>query len=349
MKINFCTLFDSNYMTRGMAMYETLLKYNKDFHLYVFAFDDKSCQFLKNRNYDHITVISLSEFENDSLLKAKQDRTPAEYCWTCTPSTIHYSITKFGLTNCTYVDADICFFSDPAVLIEEMGNKSVLITGHRYTKAYDQSATSGKYCVQFLTFRNDEPGMKVLNWWKDACIEWCYNRFEDGKFGDQKYLDDWLTRFESVHDLQHLGGGVAPWNVQQYNFAVENGKLTGTEITTGNKFDMIFFHFHGMKFFTDKMVYLTYTEYDLDKNVIELLFRPYIQLIEKEFQKINKIDHSFDPNGATAVSPMRSMSLKVKIFYYLKDLKRSVKNLFGRNMKYRITHHHYYKIKELLQ
>jgi hypothetical protein len=61
-------------------------------------------------------------------------------------------------------------------------------------------------------------GMAVLNWWRDRCIEWCYARSEEGKFGDQKYLDDWTTRFDSVHVLEHLGGGIAPWNVQQYSF-----------------------------------------------------------------------------------------------------------------------------------
>lgn len=163
-------------------------------------------------------MVSLHQFEDSELLRVKPTRTAAEYCWTSTASTILYSINTFGLQNCTYIDADMCFYSDPAALIDEMGENSVLITDHRYTAQYDQSVTSGKYCVQFVTFKNTKEGLAVLNWWRNACIEWCYNRVEEGKFGDQKYLDCWTTQFNGVHELKHLGGGVAPWNVQQYTF-----------------------------------------------------------------------------------------------------------------------------------
>jgi hypothetical protein len=67
--------------------------------------------------------------------------------------------------------------------------------------------------------------MQALNYWRESCIDWCYARAEDGKFGDQKYLDDWTTRFENVHVLAHLGGGLAPWNMQQYDFKKLNHKL----------------------------------------------------------------------------------------------------------------------------
>jgi hypothetical protein len=343
MKLNFCTLFNSNYLSRGVVMYESLLKHCADFHLYVFAFDDTCYKFLKSQDYKHLTVVSLKDFEDDELLRVKATRTMAEYCWTCTSSTILYCIKKFSLDNCTYLDADLQFFSDPQLLFDEMGDKSVLITEHRYTREYDQSKESGKYCVQFVSFKNDEQGMNVLNWWRNACIEWCYARVENGKFGDQKYLDDWTTHFEGVHELQHLGGGIAPWNVQQYSFEQMQKKITGTEIISGKKFDVVFFHFHGVKFYNKNIVSLSGPLYALNEEVKTIFYKPYIQQLNQAKKLINTIDNSFDPNGSTGEAPMKPMNLLPIIKYYLIDLKKSIKNIFGQNLKNRIAHHYYYK------
>ena len=74
---NFCTLFDSNYLSRGLAMYESLAKQCDNFHLYVFTFDDISHQILGELNKEHITLITLKEFENTTseLLQTKEDLT----------------------------------------------------------------------------------------------------------------------------------------------------------------------------------------------------------------------------------------------------------------------------------
>jgi hypothetical protein len=272
---NFCTLFDSNYLTRGLAMYESLNKHCTNFHLYIFPFDDKCYQVLSSLNLDKVTLVSLKEFEDDELLRVKPSRSKGEYCWTATSSTILYCIETFKLENCTYLDADLYFFNTPEILLKEVENKSVLITDHRYSPQYNKAYKNGKYCVQFVFFRNDASGMKVLRWWRDACIDWCYNRCEDGKFGDQKYLDDWLERFDNVVDLQHLGGGVAPWNVQQYE-VYKNGDIEMIVPEGMNiEYPLVFFHFHELKFFTRKIIFLG--EYKLTNKVIKLIYLPYLE------------------------------------------------------------------------
>lgn len=216
--INFCTYFDSNYLLRGLAMYYSLIKHCPDCYLYIFAFDDKCLKTLLILNLPRVIVISLEKFEDKQLLSVKPTRSKAEYCWTCTPSTILYCLKKFNLESCTYLDADLMFFDSPQILLNELGNDSVLITEHRYHPEHDKTSYSGKYCVQFMTFKNNSMGLKVLTWWRESCLDWCYARFEDGKFGDQKYLDGWLKRFEGIKVLQNHGGGVAPWNVLNYDF-----------------------------------------------------------------------------------------------------------------------------------
>ena len=52
-----------------------------------------------------------------------------------------------------------------------------MITKHNYSAKYDQSKTNGIYCVQFLFFKNDIIGNKILmdwrkNVWHGATIEW---------------------------------------------------------------------------------------------------------------------------------------------------------------------------------
>ena len=275
MKLNYCTLFDSYYLTRGLIMYESLKRNHKDFHLYIFAFDLLSESILKDLNYEGITVISLTEFEDKDLLEVKPGRSRAEYCWTATPSTILYCIEKFNLTHCTYIDADLYFYSDPEPLILEMGENSVLITEHRSTPAYDRSGIAGKYCVQFITFKNDSDGLTALKWWRSVCLEWCYDRYEDGKFGDQKYLDDWTTRFQGVHVLQNEGGGLAPWNIQQYDVKIKNGNLLYTNKRKKTSGRVIFYHFHYVKFMNSDIADIGWIP--LQREVKKLIYRPYLE------------------------------------------------------------------------
>lgn len=303
--LHFCTLFDANYLARGLVTYESLMATTEgSAHLYVFAFDDLCLTTLKTMNLPNLTVISLAEFEDEALLRIKPTRSRGEYCWTCTSSTIGYCIKEFDLPHCIYIDADMVFYQNPKVLLDEMPpSANVLITEHRYTPQYDKSTLSGKYCVQFMYFDNSENGQKILNWWRDRCLEWCYNRHEDGKFGDQKYLDDWLTRFEGVHSLQHLGGGLAPWNVQQFDFQVIKNKILGTlkakksVDTEGSNFEAVFFHFHGVKLYEQEKIIFAPKMYLLNDAVKRIFYAPYLQKLKNAQAQLGTLDARFNRLG----------------------------------------------------
>ena len=46
---NFCTLFNSSYLNRGLALYDSLKTNSKTFHLYIFAFDNLTEKILKKK------------------------------------------------------------------------------------------------------------------------------------------------------------------------------------------------------------------------------------------------------------------------------------------------------------
>ncbi len=243
----FITLFDVHYLSRGIALHRSLEAAAGAFRLRAVCMDEETEQALRRLDLANLVVVPLAEVErHDRALRGvKRDRTQVEYCWTATPAVCLYALeTEPGLSEITYLDADLMFFSDPQPLFDELGDDAVLIVPHRYTDEHGHmEQTSGIYNVEWLTFRRDDDGLAVLHWWHDRCIEWCYARYEDGKMGDQKYLDDWPDRFSRVHVLKHPGGGLAPWNVTNYELGEEDG------VPTVDGRPLVFYHHHSLRLY----------------------------------------------------------------------------------------------------
>jgi hypothetical protein len=268
----YCTLFNSAYLLRGTTMLISLFKNDPSAFVYILAFDKNTSLSLKKIFNKNIRIIELEEFENKSLLSVKPSRSFGEYCWTCTSWLIKFCIEFFHLPFCTYVDADLFFFNNPDKIFPKKKSFSIFITPHYYSPNYDQSSTSGIYCVQFLKIRNTNNGMECLNWWADRCIEWCFNRYEDGKFGDQKYLDDWPDRFSGTYVLGDKSVALAPWNIQQHSLVVENNFLHS--IGESKKLSPVFYyHFHDIKLDQNSLV--SFFSYKLNENAINLIYNTY--------------------------------------------------------------------------
>lgn len=256
----FCTLFNSGYLDKGIVMFQSLQKVTNDFKLYVVSFDDKCFEVLQRYRSDQLIPISLEEFEDEKLIEAKSNRTEQEYCWTCSCHVIKYVIEKYHERMCTYIDADMYFYTNPQILFDEIeaSECDVCIIEHRLSDNIENRRVlqlSGKFCVEFNTFYATENGMNILNWWCSRCLELC-TAIQDGVyFGDQKYLDDWETRFKGVHVLQHLGAGVAPWNIARYKLVCMEADEIKIKFKSDNSINtLVFFHFQAIKYLKNNMV-----------------------------------------------------------------------------------------------
>ncbi|MCH5266993.1 MAG: hypothetical protein J1E62_01505 [Lachnospiraceae bacterium] len=285
----FCTLFDSHYLDKGLVMYDSLKAVSNAFKFYVIAFDDKCYEVLKEMESDSLIPISMKEFESEELLQVKKSRSRGEYCWTCSSHAIAYILDHFE-TKCTYIDADMYFYEDPQCVLDEMeqSNCQIQIIEQRFddrTLSRQMMKRSGKYCVEFNTFTRNQNSRTVLQWWQDRCLESCTVSADGKVFGDQKYLDDWLERFEGVHVVENKGAGVAPWNITNYELLEKKGENIFLQyLPTGERCKLIFYHFHNMSHIGENKINIeVYSRASkTSEALVEEIYFPYIKQIEKK-------------------------------------------------------------------
>ena len=273
---HFCTYFDQHYLPRGLALYRSLKEHCSDFQLWVLCLDGATYDVLSSLHLPCARLIALGDLEagDEELLGAKYNRSRVEYYFTCTPSLPLSILHDQPEVKCiTYLDADLFFFADPAPIFDEVADHSVAIVAHRFPPNLRHLETHGIYNVGWLSFRRDQHALACLRWWRDQCIEWCYDRVDNGRFADQEYLDDWPTRFRDVIVLQHKGANLAPWNLANYSVGTHENQIWVDEQP------LVFFHFHGLRQVKWKIYDPGLDQYQvkLSHTVRRSIYAPYLQ------------------------------------------------------------------------
>ncbi len=276
----FCTYFDIDYLPRGLALYRSLKNHCREFELWILCMDSSSYELLSKMKMPEIQLIALNDFEKDDnvLLETKKNRTKVEYYFTCTPSLPLYLLNHNNNINLiTYIDADLYFFSDIDPIYKEIGYSSIAITEHRFPTKLRKLLKYGKYNVGWLSFRRDYNALSCLKWWRSKCIEWCYDRLEDDRYADQKYLDQWPDLFEGVKILKHKGINTAPWNIENYKLACRHGRIYV------NDQPLIVYHFQGIRRIFSNIydVGLGMYKAKLTEHIRKFIYDPYIKLLIK--------------------------------------------------------------------
>jgi len=302
---NYVTLFDSLYLPQGIALHRSMERHVKSFSLWILCMDEQTYAILKDLRLSNVKLLYISDVETEELLSVKSYRTKGEYCWTLSPFAPKFVFdADEAVDRVTYLDADLWFRKDPEEVFNELDNsgKGVLITDHNYAPEYDQSFFSGRYCVQFMTFTR-VGGEHVRQWWQERCIEWCYARFESGKFGDQKYLDDWETRFgKYVHSLRNKELILAPWNATRFPY--------------GNS---VVWHFQGLRVIRKRSSYKAYLGfYNLPDTTRKYIYQEYLKDLGYSIGLLTRVHHRVRTQGTpTTWQMIRNYVFRVLVLFKL--------------------------------
>lgn len=247
MREEFCTITDLQHLPQVLVLTRSLARTAARFRLRVLCMDEASEACLRKLDPPGVEILRLANLEraDPGLAAVRSARSHREYCWTAKSALCSWVLdAEPDLPGITFLDADLMFFGDPGILYEELGAGSVLLVRNLHGYRADMLRLSpppfdseewgneaplerrlrwvfGPFNAGTVAFRNDERGRGALGWWRERSIERCSSHFDGGSWAEQRYLWNLQEKFEGVHVLAHLGGGMSPGGTGRHALSQE--------------------------------------------------------------------------------------------------------------------------------
>jgi hypothetical protein len=220
--VELLTMSDLRFLPQLLVLHRSLERHGSGVSLVVLTMDEVTHEYLRSASLPGVRLVGLRELEqaDRELAERRGSRSWTEYCWTAAPAFCRLAVTSAAPASVqVWVDADVEFERDPALLLQELGSGSVLLTPHRYVRAYPVAAPAawltrryGRFNGGTIAFRADARGRAAADVWRRRSLEWCHNRCEPGRFGNQLYLDELARELPGVRVAAVPGVVLGPWN-----------------------------------------------------------------------------------------------------------------------------------------
>jgi hypothetical protein len=216
----------------------------------------------------------------------------------------------------TYLDGDLFFFGSPETIFGELENAAFGIIPHRYTPELERLRKFGIYNVGWVSVLNGTDGIAIVKWWRDKCVEWCYDYVDGDRFADQGYLQMLAARFARVKVIENVGANLAPWNIGNYHIEFRDSK-----VLIGSVWPLMFFHFQGVKRGVGCFIFNSHRIYGapFSSTIRNHIYRPYIDellAIEQDVGSIVDVTKT-KPLSRTNVNSLSS---------YIKSIVRNIRD-----------------------
>ncbi len=283
--LNFCTVLSKDYLIQCLALYNSLKKHTKQFHLWILCVNDTTYSLLEKLNLDGVTLVSLKIIRDKKLAKIEKERQLNEFCWTLKASFIYYLLkNNYNLDSILYLDADLYFFKDARDIYNEWGEHSVFLTRLWQSKKWEQRL--GRYSAGLVGFKRDRNGLRCLKYWRKQCLNWCYKRFQKGLWGDQKYLNEWPQKFSKVKISKNKGVNAGSWNIRiGIRVKKEN------DVLYFNDTKLVCFHYSGFQIIKENKFELC--RWNKRAARADNIYSVYVKEIRQIIAQVKSVDSNF--------------------------------------------------------
>lgn len=317
-----CTIASLNYFAQVKNLSRSIKKYHEDLDVFILIVDKMSGNVEKEitSHNDRYNVVYLEELQIDNLEELAFKYDIMEFNTALKPIFMKYLFTKRNYKSVIYIDPDIQLFNKLDFALDKMEHYSIILTPHILNDmdggpcVLNEYLKHGIFNLGFIALNNDCNSEKLLDWWMEKLVDYCYYDMDNGMAWDQKWMDFIPVLSDSVYILKHPGYNAAFWNLHERDISKAGDEFY---ITPDSK--LVFYHFSHYRF--DKPEYLAYFD---EENIItfegypaivrELYDIYFANIMEMGYDYFSKIKYGFNyfNNGEPILNSYRKQYAKIK-------------------------------------
>lgn len=275
--VHYCTLFDANYLARGIAMSRSFQWHLPGRRLTILCIDDCTYDTMRLLESPAVSLVRLQELQLANPAAALASARGASLYGICKPLLLKWMTARLKSHACVvYIDADVYFFASAQALEREIGSAPILLSPHELPPSRRHFEVYGRYNGGFVSAHNDTTGAAFLDWWSACVLGRCDEDLAAGFNYDQGYLDEVPSRFPGAAVSRHPGVNVAPWNLDSRALTFHNGQARSRDEP------IVFFHFHALTRVAPALWDCGFGPYSdaAHPGVKRHLYRPYIAALD---------------------------------------------------------------------
>lgn len=311
--LKYFTYFDKNFIELGITAVESFKKHNPKATGFIYCFELETekilKEYFKNENVFIINIKSNKDIEK-KYLSYLEDRTHLEALISLKPSLIRNLMCEIGNDDLlAYIDADLFFYSNLSFRLRHLDDFEILLSKHIFPFSMRESIKYGKFNAGLIVLRNSKNAMRFIVEWEKLCSEWCKLEFVDGKYADQKYLDE-LSDLPGVVQLTDPGMNNGMYYFSDYQ-SIKRMINNEFQVSFVNDYRLICFHFHGLRIYK-KYIFTGFNRYKFPKNFFQIfryIYLPILVELESVARKLELMKYSkLQPSSIGLFSKLKWIS-----------------------------------------